>query len=334
MSVSRTSVCAALIVIAGAAGAAAQSPAPPSAPAPAREKLLIVTSLFDDSASVFRMQGGSAASAVKVIATGKRPTEVCVSPDGKRAYVSNSGEATVTVLDLDALTAAATVAVPGLKVPDGCAVSGDSRKLYLADQAGNKVFVLSTETTKVLKTIDVGEEPRRIVVARDGTTYVSSEKAGVITLGKDDQLLSTRKVGRGPRAMGLSPDQKTLLVASVDDDAISFVDPATGEVQTTIGAVGNSPQRVAVTVDGQSAVVVSRNSNSLHVINLAGGSRRAGHLVPVGRTPMGLELGDSANIAYVLLSGESLVAVVDLRSGDTVRVLPTGRYPMGLAFRR
>jgi YVTN family beta-propeller protein len=328
---STTNACATLILLAGAAGASAQAPAPP----PAREKLLIVTNSFDDNASVFRMQGGSAASSVKTIPTGKRPTEVCVSPDGKRAYVSNSGDATITVLDLDALTAAATVAVPGLKVPDGCAVSADSKKLYLADQAGNRVFVLSAETTKVLKEIDAGAEPRRIVVARDGTIYVSSEKTGVSTLSaKDDQLLSTRKVGRGPRAMGLSPDQKTLLVASVDDDAISFVDPATGEVQTTIGGVGSSPQRVAVTPDGQSAVVVSRNTNSLHVIGLAGGSRRAGHPVAVGRTPMGLELGDSPNLAYVLLSGESMVAIVDLRSGDTIRVLPTGKYPLGLAFRR
>jgi YVTN family beta-propeller protein len=250
---SRTSACAIVLLLAGAAGALAQ--APPAA----REKLLIVTSSFEDNVSV----------------------------------------------------------------------------LYVADQEGNRVFVLSTGTTKVLKQIEAGAEPRRIVVARDGTTYVSSEKAGLSTLGaKDDLLLSTRKVGRGPRAMGLSPDQKTLLVASVDDDAISFVDPATGEVQNTIGGVGNSPQRVAVTANGQSAVVVSRNTNSLHVIDLTEGHRRAAHPVAVGRTPMGLELSDSPNLVYVLLAGESMVAVVDLRSGDTVRVLPTGKYPLGMAYRR
>jgi hypothetical protein len=29
-----------------------------------------------------------------------------------------------------------------------------------------------------------------------------------------------------------------------------------------------------------------------------------------------------------------MVAVVDLRSGDTIRVLPTGKYPLGMAYRR
>jgi DNA-binding beta-propeller fold protein YncE len=49
---------------------------------------------------------------------------------------------------------------------------------------------------------------------------------------------------------------------------------------------------------------------------------------------MGLELSDSPNFAYALVSGENLVAVVDVRSGETIRVLPTGRYPLGLAVRR
>jgi DNA-binding beta-propeller fold protein YncE len=49
---------------------------------------------------------------------------------------------------------------------------------------------------------------------------------------------------------------------------------------------------------------------------------------------MGLELSDSPNFVYVLLAGENLVAIVDLRSGDTIRVLPTGKYPLGMALRR
>ena len=331
MRISRVSACAAYLLLAGAWSAGAQTPAA----APPRDKLLIVTNSFDDTASVFRLQGGSAASSVKVIPTGKRPTEVCVSPDGKRAYVSNVTDATVTVLDLDALTAVGTIIIPGLKQPDGCAVSMDSKKLYLADQAGDRVFVIATANNTVLKQVDAGKEPRRILVARDGTVFVSSEKAGVSTLGaKDDAVVSTRKVGRGARGMGLSLDDKTLLVASVDDDAISFVDPATGEVQDTIGGVGLSPQRVAVTSNGETAVVVSRNTNSLHVVDLKGGRRRAGHPISVGRLPMGLEVGESPNLAYVLVSGESLVAVVDLRSGDTVRALPTGKYPLGMAYRR
>ena len=40
------------------------------------------------------------------------------------------------------------------------------------------------------------------------------------------------------------------------------------------------------------------------------------------------------NVAYALLSGENAVVIVDTRTGDTIRVLPTGRYPLGLALRR
>jgi YVTN family beta-propeller protein len=330
---SKTGVRVALFLLAMGLPARAWAQAAPAAPA--RERLLIVTNSFDDDVSVFRMTNAAGASAVKTIATGKRPTEVCISSDGRRGYVSNAGDGTVTVLDLDALAAVAVISHPGLKVPDGCATSPDSKKLYVADQGANRVFVVATDTNKVVKEVDAGEEPRRIVVARDGTVYVSSEKRGVSVLrATDDSFVVTRKVGRGPRAMAFTPDQKTLLVASVDDDAVSFVDGSSGEIQNTIGGVGNSPQRVVVTANGQSGVVVSRNTNSLHVIDLAEGHRRAGHQVAVGRTPMGLELSDSPNFVYVLLAGENLVAIVDLRSGDTIRVLPTGKYPLGMALRR
>jgi YVTN family beta-propeller protein len=327
-------VCLAAAVVAAMGAGPARAQAPAATP-PARERLVIVTNSFDDDASVFRMANAAAASGVKTIPTGKRPTEVCVAADGRRAYVSNAGDGTATVLDLESLAVAATISHPSMKVPDGCATSLDSRKLYLADQGANRVFVIATDTNKVVKEVDAGEEPRRILVARDGTVYVSSEKQGVSVLSaKDDSLVVTRKVGRGPRAMAFTPDQKTLLVASVDDDAISFVDAASGAVENTIGGVGSSPQRIAVTANGQSGVVVSRNTHSLHVIDLSAGHRRASRPFPLGRNPMGLELSDSPNFVYALVSGENLVAVVDVRSGETIRVLPTGRYPLGLAVRR
>jgi YVTN family beta-propeller protein len=318
-------------LVMGPASSRAQAPAP--SPSPAREKLLVVTNSFDDAVSIFRLQGAVTPSSVKTLPTGARPTEVCVSPDGRRAYVSNSGDATVTVLDLDALRPLTTLSPTGMKIPDGCAVSPDSTKLYVADPRADLVFVISTETHKVLKELKTGPGPRRVLIAADGTVHVSSEKAGV-SLVRDDQLVATRKVGRGPRGIALTPDGQTLVVASVDDDALSFLDVASGEVRNTIGAVGNSPQRVAVTQSGELAVVVSRNTHSLHIVDLKDGQRRARLPVHVGRMPFGVELSDSPNHVFVLVSGENLVAVVDLRNGETIRVIPTGKYPLGMALRR
>jgi YVTN family beta-propeller protein len=135
--------------------------------------------------------------------------------------------------------------------------------------------------------------------------------------------------------MAFTPDGKTMLVGVIDDDAVAFVNAATGEVENTIGGVGNSPQRVVVARDGQSAVVVSRITHSLHLIDLTEGRRRALRRLQVGPFPMGLELSDPpGNYAYVAVSGENNVAIVDLKTLDVLRMIPTGKTPLTVAVRR
>ena len=46
---------------------------------------------------------------LKAVPVGKTPNEVCISPDGKRTYVSNRGETTVSVVDLDGLAVSSTL---------------------------------------------------------------------------------------------------------------------------------------------------------------------------------------------------------------------------------
>ena len=306
------------------------------APAAPRDKLLLVTNLFDDTLSVFRLTAPTGAVNAKTIPTGKRPTEVYVRPDGNRAYVSNSADASVTVVDLASLDVIATITDPRMKNPDGMAATPDSKKLYLVDQEADRIFVVSTETNKVVKELPAGHEPRRVVFSPDGgTIYVSNEGGGISVLrASDDQLVATRKVGRGPRAMAFTPDGKTMLVGVIDDDAIAFVNTATGEIENTIGGVGNSPQRVVVAPNGQSALVVSRVTHTLHLVDLAEGHRRALRKLQVGQFPMGLELSDPPNYAYVAVSGENKIAIVDLRTLDVLRVIPTGKNPLTVAVRR
>jgi DNA-binding beta-propeller fold protein YncE len=164
---------------------------------------------------------------------------------------------------------------------------------------------------------------------------VSNEGGGISVISaKDDQLLAMRKVGRGPRAMAFTPDGKTMLVGVIDDDSIAFMNAASGEIENTIGGVGNSPQRVVVASNGQSAVVVSRITHSLHLVDLTEGRRRALRRLQVGPFPMGLELSDPPNYAYVAVSGDNNLAIVDLRTLDIVRLIPTGKTPLTVAVRR
>src|SRR5437868_5351750 len=98
---------------------------------------VVVVNSGDSTASVYSAapvfpSGDSILKLQKILPIGKGANEVCISPSGKRAYVSNRGETSVTVLDLENLSVAATITDPEMKNPDGCIVSADGSKLYAA----------------------------------------------------------------------------------------------------------------------------------------------------------------------------------------------------------
>src|SRR5438874_165091 len=97
--------------------------------APQKHQLLAVAQ-GDNAVVIFNVEGQTLTLA-KQLPIGKGARELCVSPDGAHAYVSNGADNTITVIDLVAQKVTATVALPGIQRPDGCTVSPDSRKLYV-----------------------------------------------------------------------------------------------------------------------------------------------------------------------------------------------------------
>ena len=68
----------------------------------------------------------------KAIAVGSGPVGVAVTPDGKTAYVTNSGSASVTPIDTATNTPGAAIPV-GVLAPDGVAVTPDGKTVYVTN---------------------------------------------------------------------------------------------------------------------------------------------------------------------------------------------------------
>jgi YVTN family beta-propeller protein len=103
---------------------------------------------------------------------GKQPWHPVISADGSTAYVPNKASNTVSVVDLEAGTVAATIEGEGLAQPHGSALSPDGRYLFVSNnnrkgtyestddnpKAGT-VTVIDTETNEITKVIEVGTYP-------------------------------------------------------------------------------------------------------------------------------------------------------------------------------
>ncbi|HYB31281.1 MAG TPA: alkaline phosphatase family protein [Solirubrobacteraceae bacterium] len=161
-------------------------------------------------------------------------------------------------------SAQASLVANGAELPSGMALSPDGSKLYVALNGANKLGVIDTANDTVLDEIPVGNAPRQVELADNGTVaYVSNEggrpanssdrctnlsdgtpivsncsTGGAVTGTVSVVNLSTGKeteeipVGLQPTA--LYQDGDALFVANSNDDSMSVIDEQTNTVTQTV----------------------------------------------------------------------------------------------------
>jgi YVTN family beta-propeller protein len=85
-----------------------------------------------------------------------------VHPDGSRVYVSNGGDANVSVIDTATNQVVATIAAG--QRPWNMALTPDGAKLYVANGRSNSVSVIDTVHNVKLRDVAVGKLPWGVVI--------------------------------------------------------------------------------------------------------------------------------------------------------------------------
>jgi YVTN family beta-propeller protein len=302
---------------------------------PARDNLVLVVNRAPKVLSVFRAEGANLAL-VKRIAIGDGAREVCVSPDGRRAYVSVGKENAVAVVDLEKLEVVATIKDPLLDGPDGGRVSSDSKTVYITSALKNSVVVIDAESNKVVRSIPTkGQAPRRLIISPDGKLmYVGFNKGdsvAVIDMATGNTIRSI-KTGDEPRGgFAFTPDGKILLSAAVEGDTLAVVETETGTVKRIFG-LPYSPQRVEMTPSGVAVVLSGGQGHSLTMIgNLM--SHDKTRMVPVGKAAWGLALNEDSTISYSSNYADGTLTIVDLVNAKVLQTVEVGEDPNGVAYR-
>jgi len=106
--------------------------------------------------------------------------------DGRRVYVSNGNNDSISVIDLATQRVMAEVKLrlePPLDrlrglIPFGLALSPDGRRLYVAEAGINAVGIIDTETLVVLGHLPVGWFPSKVAVSPDGRQLAVTNAKG------------------------------------------------------------------------------------------------------------------------------------------------------------
>lgn len=126
---------------------------------------------------------------------------ITVSPDGKRVYVANGADNTVSVINTASNSVIATIRVGA--GPAFLSVAPDSSRVYVAD--GVAVSVINAATDTVMDTIPVGPGAVGTAVSPDGAfVYVTNGNGNTVSVinTATDKVVGTVPVGSRPIVPG------------------------------------------------------------------------------------------------------------------------------------
>ncbi|WP_205965443.1 cytochrome D1 domain-containing protein [Pseudorhodobacter turbinis] len=232
-----------------------------------------------------------AAGPMARIPVGMHPAHVITDIDGKRAFVTNAADDTLSVIDLASREVIASVATGDY--PHGQRTSPDGRVIWVANVNSGNVSVIDTGTLKEVARIDVGATPVQVGFLPDGSrAYVSlrDENSVAVVDTNAQKVIATVKVGRGPIQLYATPDGRFVYVANQGteadpDDTVSVIDVATNSVTATI-PTGRGAHGVTVSSDGRNVFVTNMFNGTVSVIDVASQAVLAN--IPVGEGASGI----------------------------------------------
>lgn len=242
---------------------------------------------------VFKADDLSAGPSAEIV-VGEHPAHVIADKDGKRAFVSNSEDNTVTVVDL--ATASVVGTIPTGNFPHGMRMNPAGDEIYAANVESGSVSVLDPYGLKEIEQIAVGDAPVQVGFTPDG-------KRAFVSLRDEDSVAAidpvTRSVveriavGDGPIQVYATPDSAFVLVANQGteeepSDTVSVIDIATSKVVQTI-RTGAGAHGVVVSDNGQLAFITNILGGTVSVIDVQSWSVLA--TIPVGAGPNGVTFG-------------------------------------------
>ena len=273
------------------------------------------------------------------VATGDGPHEVVA--DGTHAFVANYGTQTpgnsLSVIELATLKEVKRVDLGPMRRPHWLALA-EGRLVFTAE-TNRVVGWYHHGSGHVEWALGTGQAGTHMVWAHPSgspviTTNIGSDTVSVMERGANPLAWTVTQIstGKGPEGFDVSPDGVEMWVAHSRDGGLSIVDVATKKVVQTLDLKTKRSNRLKFTPDGTRVLVSDLDAGDLIVIEAK--TRAEVKRLPLGRNPSGILVVPDGTRAYVGMTGDNAVAVVDLKKLELAGKIQTGAGPDGMAWVR
>jgi DNA-binding beta-propeller fold protein YncE len=278
-------------------------------------------------------------SIVATVRTGDGPHETVASSDGKLAFVSNYGDGTtpgntISVIDLVQRRELRRVSLGVLHSPHGLAFAGG--KLYFTAETDKIIGTYDPAADKIDWLLGTGQNITHMiaVAANLNTIFTSNIGSNTVSLiarsGSQNWDQTVVPVGKGPEGFDVSPDGKELWVAHSRDGGVSVINLFEKRVVHTFGVQTKRSNRLKFTPDGRLVLITDLDAGTLLVLHRA--TCKELKRIAIGHQPAGMLIAPDSSRAYVAVTGDDNVAVIDLKKLELQARIRTGAGPDGMAW--
>ena len=245
---------------------------------------------------------------VHAVAVGTDPSAVVAG--GGSVWVANRQARTVTAIDPDTNEVQATVPASG-SGPVGQGGPGlvfASGTLWVANTAQRQVARVDPGSDPIA--VPVGASPTAIVAFQDTVWVAARTPTGGGLLARinapTNRVVGSIPLGHAPTGLAITPDGRSVWVATAGDNAIQRMDTRAGRVVRRI----ELPQPPDQATYGDGAVwVTSSSGNAVQRIDAATSKVET---IPVGDGPNGIAFG--ADRVWVTNSRDGTISAIDPRT--------------------
>ena len=252
------------------------------------------------------------------------PVEGAFSPDGKYLYFTNyamygkgfnkeghdtcspaSGYDSSFLSRIDLASKKIDAIYPVGSVPKVVKVTPDNKYILVSNWCSYTVTVISIESGKTIKSIKIGRYPRGIAITNDSHYAYVAEMGGsnIHRIDLSDFTKTLIPVGSNPRAVVLSPDQKTMYITMNLSGKVQAWD-LVGNKSIKSVKTGEAARSLDISSDGSALFVVNFNSDTVSKVRTS--DMKVLQTIKVCNEPIGVTYDSSTNRTWVACYGGAL----------------------------
>jgi YVTN family beta-propeller protein len=162
--------------------------------------LLFTSNIQSDSVTLLQRRSDPSGWSATNIPVGKGPEGGDVSPDGREFWAANSGDGSVSIIDVAARKVVQTLDVRTNR-SNRLKFTLDGKLVLISDLGSNALLILDAASRKEVKRLNLGKQPEGILIPPDGSrayVAVAGEKTVAVLDLKTLEVTARISAGGGP----------------------------------------------------------------------------------------------------------------------------------------